>query len=70
MDSSRVLRIVIGAVIIIAGLIVKSDWWALGIFPLLTGIINRCPSFLPGQSSCKVEQKPSDKKIDTEKIEL
>ncbi|MFX0132754.1 MAG: YgaP-like transmembrane domain [Candidatus Hodarchaeota archaeon] len=70
MDTSRVFRIVIGAAIIIAGLIAESNWWILGVFPLIAGVINRCPSFLPGQSSCKVEQKPNDKKIDTEKIKL
>ena len=70
MDSGRVIKIVVGAGIMIAGLITKSEWWFFGVFPLLAGIINRCPSFLPGQSSCQVEQKPNDKKIETDEIQL
>lgn len=68
MDKGRIFRIAIGAVIIIAGLVLKGDWWIIGVFPLMAGVINRCPSFIPGQSSCKVEQKTDDKKIDTEEI--
>ena len=56
MSLSRVIRITVGAGIIIVGLILNSQWWAFGIFPLVTGLINRCPSFLPfGQSACKIE---------------
>ena len=64
------LKIVVGAGIMVAGLIYGSSWWALGVFPLMAGIINRCPSFLPGQSSCQVEQKPEKKIIETDKIKL
>ncbi len=43
MDTSRKIRIGIGAAIIIAGLISQAGWWIVGIFPLITGIFNACP---------------------------
>ena len=56
MNLSRVIRIAIGVGIIVGGLILNSQWWVFGILPLTTGIINKCPSFLPfGQSACKIE---------------
>lgn len=64
MDKGRIFRIVIGAGIILAGLITNGSWWVIGLFPLMTGVINRCPSFL-GQSACAIEEP--QKKSDTSK---
>ena len=65
MSLSRVIRIAIGAGIIIVGLILNSQWWTFGIFPLATGLINRCPTFLPfGQSACKIET-PKESEVET-----
>ncbi|MCX6169480.1 MAG: DUF2892 domain-containing protein [Ignavibacteriales bacterium] len=49
MDKSRKIRIGIGAVIIMAGLISQAGWWFIGIIPLFTGIFNTCPG-----GSCEV----------------
>lgn len=57
----RVLRWVIGSVIIALGILFQSWWGLLGILLLLTGSIGWCPLYLPfGLSTCKV--KPDDKK--------
>ncbi len=64
MDASRKIRIGIGALIIIAGLISQAGWWIVGIFPLITGIFNACPG-----GSCEVpapEVKPTEIKEEIE----
>ena len=58
MDTSRKIRIGIGAGIIIAGLIFQGDWWIIGMLPLITGIFNACPG-----GTCKVPEpknKPTE----------
>jgi hypothetical protein len=56
----RVIRIGIGVWLIAAGVYYVSPVWIAGIFPLYTGITNKCPSFLPGgRSSCAINQDPS-----------
>lgn len=53
----RGIRILLGVVIIGAGIFYENNWGALGLVPLLTGIIGWCPAYLPfGLSSCKVKQ--------------
>jgi len=57
----RVLRWVIGLVIIALGILFQSWWGLLGILLLLTGSIGWCPVYLPfGLSTCKVD--PNTKK--------
>ncbi len=70
MSSSRIIRIALGAGIIAAGLIMNGSWWVFGILPLTTGLINRCPSFMPfGQSACKIEPgKNAEVKLPEEEI--
>jgi hypothetical protein len=56
MDTARKIRIGIGVGIILIGLILQSSWWFVGIFPLITGIFNTCPSCSSsGGTACKVE---------------
>ncbi len=57
----KVLRIIVGLVIIALGLIYSSWWGILGIVPLATGLMNYCPVY----SLIKVT---TNKKIPTEKI--
>lgn len=45
--TDRMLRIVVGLVIIGAGLYFQSLWGAVGLVPLLTGIFRFCPAYLP-----------------------
>ncbi|MFT6928066.1 MAG: hypothetical protein ACJAZP_003714 [Psychromonas sp.] len=49
----RSLRIIVGLVVIAAGVYFQSWWGAVGLIPLLTGSIGWCPAYLPfGISSC------------------
>lgn len=57
----KVLRIIVGLVIVALGLIYSSWWGILGILPLATGLMNYCPAY----SLIKVS---TNKKIPTEKI--
>jgi uncharacterized membrane protein YtjA (UPF0391 family) len=38
------IRIVLGTVLIVAGLITKIKWFYLGIIPLIAGILGFCPA--------------------------
>lgn len=49
----RVIRILVGIVILGLGLTFKSSWGVLGFIPLATGIFRFCPAYtLFGISSC------------------
>ena len=53
-QSDRNIRIVLGVVIIVAGVYFKSWWGVIGIVPILTAVIRWCPAYLPfGISSDK-----------------
>ncbi|GGF71343.1 YgaP family membrane protein [Alteromonas lipolytica] len=52
----KVARVVLGLLIISAGVYYQSWWGVIGVVLLLTGIINFCPLYLPfGISSHKKE---------------
>ena len=52
--TDRIVRIVIGAGMIAAGVFFQSWWGAIGILPIITGAIGWCPAYLPlGISTCK-----------------
>lgn len=44
--AGRGLRIGMGIVIFIMGIIYHSWWGILGVFPLLSGVLNSCPLFI------------------------
>ena len=46
-STDRILRIVAGLLIIGAGFYFQSWWGAVGLVPLLTGLIRWCPAYLP-----------------------
>lgn len=49
----RIVRVVLGLVIIAAGIKLHAWWGALGALPLLTGVFAVCPAYLPfGLSTC------------------
>ncbi|MDP3150549.1 MAG: DUF2892 domain-containing protein [Ignavibacteria bacterium] len=53
----RVLRIVIGVVVVGLGLYNHAWWGVLGIIPLFTASIGSCPLYLPfGISTCKTKE--------------
>jgi hypothetical protein len=45
--TDRTLRIVSGLAIIGWGIATKNIWGAVGVVPLLTGIIRWCPAYVP-----------------------
>ena len=54
----RGLRIIIGLVILVLGIVFKSWWGVIGLIPLLTGLIGWCPIYLPfGLSTCKLKKE-------------
>ena len=46
-NTDRILRIVSGVAILGAGLYFQSWWGAVGIIPILTGLIRWCPAYIP-----------------------
>ena len=55
----KTVRIIAGVIILSLGIISESLWGLIGIIPLLTGIIEWCPLYIPFKinSSCKNEDK-------------
>lgn len=54
----RVLRLIVGLVIIALGFIYETWWGLVGIIPLFTSAVGWCPAYLPfGISTCKTEPK-------------
>ncbi|MDK2776737.1 MAG: DUF2892 domain-containing protein [Pseudomonadota bacterium] len=52
--TDRVIRLVLGIVIIALGLGYQSWWGLIGVVPLLTAALGWCPAYLPfGISTCK-----------------
>ncbi|GBE40755.1 hypothetical protein BMS3Bbin09_00641 [bacterium BMS3Bbin09] len=52
--TDRIIRVILGVVIIGAGVYFQSWWGAIGIIPLATAAIGWCPAYAPfGITSCK-----------------
>jgi hypothetical protein len=52
----RIIRIVVGLVILGFGVAYQSAWGALGFLPLFTAFFRFCPAYrLLGISTCKIE---------------
>lgn len=60
-SADKVIRIILGIVIIALGFIFQSWWGLVGIVPLLTGLFNFCPAY----SLIGVSTKA---KVETEKL--
>jgi hypothetical protein len=55
-NTDKVIRIVLGLLIGTAGIYFKSWWGLIGLIPILTALINRCPLYVPfGISTCRRE---------------
>ena len=62
-NTDRIIRFVLGAVIIVVGFYFKSWWGLVGVVPIITGLLNYCPAYnLIGVST--------KKKIETEKLKI
>jgi hypothetical protein len=54
--TDRIIRIIVGVVIIALGLIFRSWWGLIGLIPLLTGAVGVCLLYIPfGINTCKVK---------------
>jgi len=54
--ADKTIRIILGLVIIAAGIYFKSWWGAIGIIPVATSALSWCPVYVPfGLSTCKKE---------------
>ena len=52
----RVVRIVVGLVILGLGVYYKSWWGLIGLLPIATAIVRFCPAYLPfGLNTCSVK---------------
>ena len=61
--ADRIIRFILGAVIIALGFYFQSWWGAVGIVPFLTALVNHCPSYnLIGVST--------KSKVKTEKLKV
>lgn len=57
--AERIIRFVIGIVIILAGVYYGSWWGAIGLIPLVTAVIKYCPLSQAFRfSSCSVRTSP------------
>jgi hypothetical protein len=55
--TEKIIRIIVGVAIIVAGVIFQSWWGAIGAIPLITGLINYCPAWsIFGINTCKTAQ--------------
>ena len=61
--ADKIIRIVLGVVIIAVGIFYQSWWGLVGIVPILTGSLNFCPAYSLLGLSTKT-------KIKTEKIKI
>lgn len=60
--TDKIIRIILGIVIIAIGINAQSWWGLIGIIPILTALISWCPLYLPfGISTCKTESTEEQK---------
>lgn len=59
----RIIRIILGVVIIALGFYFKSWWGVVGLVPIITGLLNFCPAY----SLIGVSTK---EKIETERLKV
>lgn len=51
--NDKMFRIILGVIIILTGVYFQSWWGAVGVVPIVTGLIRWCPAYLPfGFSTC------------------
>jgi len=62
-SADRIIRFILGVIILALGFYFKSWWGIIGIVPIITGFLNFCPVY----SLIGVSTK---KKIETEKLKI
>jgi hypothetical protein len=59
--ADRVVRVLVGLVILGVGIYCRSWWGLIGVLPLLTAAVRFCPAYVPfGLSTCKTETEKPD----------
>ncbi len=59
-NADRIVRVILGVVILAVGYSMKSWWGAIGLVPLLTGALGTCPIYsVFGISTCKLKGSSS-----------
>jgi hypothetical protein len=53
----RILRSIVGVVVIAVGFYYQSWWGALGLIPLLTALVSWCPMYIPFKITTKKAQQ-------------
>lgn len=46
-NADRLIRLIIGGLIILAGIYFKTWWGVIGVLPILTGSLRYCPLYVP-----------------------
>ncbi|MCI0516178.1 DUF2892 domain-containing protein [candidate division KSB1 bacterium] len=55
--TDQLIRLIVGGVIIILGLVYQNWWGLIGLIPVVTGILSYCPLYtLLGISTCAVKK--------------
>ena len=55
--TDRLLRVLVGLGILVAGFVYGTYWGLIGLIPLLTAALGLCPLYVPlGISTCKREE--------------
>ena len=58
--ADKVIRVIIGSVIIVLGIVFKSWWGLIGLLPILTALIGYCGLYsVFGISTCKSRTTPA-----------
>jgi len=61
--TDKIIRVIVGLVIIVIGFYFKSWWGAVGLIPVFTAAIGWCPVYFPfGISSCKIKEEKEEEK--------
>lgn len=62
-STDRIIRLILGVIIILVGFIYDSWWGLIGVAVFLTGLVGWCGLYLPfGINTCKIKQPPSEDK--------
>jgi hypothetical protein len=60
--TDRILRYILGGILIVWGIVTKNWWGAIGLIPILTALLHWCPLYIAfGTSTCS-EKCESNKK--------
>ncbi len=55
-SADKIIRLILGVVIIVIGIYFQSWWGVIGILPIFTALVGWCPAYMPfGISTCKTK---------------